>query len=262
MTPLRVAVWQCASLPGDVAGNLARLEAACERAAAEGAHVLVTPEMFVTGYDIGAERTRALAEPADGPIAAAVAEITRRTGVAVAYGYPELLLDGAVANAAQLIDGGRVVGAHRKAHLFGGLDTERFAPATERPAAFEFRGRRIGMLICYDVEFPEAVRSLALDGAEAVLVPTANMVPYEIVSTVLVRARAYENGVALAYANYCGTESFEGGGEQVYAGLSTVCGADGSVRALAAAEGEELLIADLTGDPQPYLRDRRGDLFG
>lgn len=255
--PLRVAVWQCASHPGDVAGNLARLQSVCEGAAAEGADVLVTPELFVTGYDIGPARTRELAEPADGPIFAAVARITERTGVAVAYGYPELLPGGAVANAAQVVDGGRVVGAHRKAHLFGGLDTDRFRASAERPAAFELRGRRVGMLICYDVEFPEAARSLALDGVEAVLVPTANMVPYEIVSTVLVRARAYENGVAVAYANYCGAE-----GSQVYAGLSTVCGADGSVLALAAADGEELLVADLVGEGQPYLRDRRGDLFG
>ena len=57
--PLRVAVWQCASLPGDVAGNLARLADAATRAAAEGAAVLVTPELFVTGYDIGVERTPA-----------------------------------------------------------------------------------------------------------------------------------------------------------------------------------------------------------
>lgn len=254
--PLRVAAWQCPSLPGDVAGNLARLDETAARAAAAGADVLVTPEMFVTGYDIGIEWTRALAEPGDGPIFEAVAGITRRTGVAVAYGYPELLPGGGIANAAQLVDDGRVAGTHRKAHLFGGLDTERFAPAAERPAVFRFRDHRVAMLICYDVEFPEAVRSLALDGAEAVLVPTANMVPYEIVSTVLVRARAYENGVAIAYANYCGRE-----GAQAYAGLSTVCGPDGAVLALAAAEGEELLVADLVGESQPYLRDRRPDLY-
>lgn len=255
--PLRIAVWQCRSLPGDVPANLARLEDAAARAAGQGADVLVTPEMFATGYDIGAERTRALAEPADGPLFEAVAAITRRTGVAVAYGYPERLADGRIANAAQLVDGGRVVGAHRKAHLFGGLDQDRFAPAEARPAPFELRGRRVGMLICYDVEFPEAVRSLAVDGAETVLVPTANMVPYELVSTVVVRARAYENGVTVAYANYCGAE-----GAQVYAGLSTVCGADGSVRALASTGDEELLVADAGGVPAPYLRDRRGDLFG
>ncbi|MER7798612.1 carbon-nitrogen hydrolase family protein [Microbacterium sp. NPDC096154] len=254
--PLRIAAWQCPSRPGDVAGNLARLDAACARAAGEGADVLVTPEMFVTGYDIGAARTRELAEPADGPIFHAVAALTRRHGVAVVYGYPEALEGGGIANAAQLIDDGWAVGGHRKAHLFGGLDSERFVPAVERPATFELRGRRVGILICYDVEFPEAVRALALAGAEAVLVPTANMVPYEIVSEVVVRARAYENGVTVAYANYCGTE-----GDQAYAGLSTICGPDGAVLGLAPAEGEQLIVADAAGQRAPYLRDRRGDLY-
>lgn len=253
--PLRIAAWQCASRPGDVAGNLARLDAATARAAAAGADVLVTPEMFVTGYDIGAERTRALAEPADGPIRAAVAALTERHGVAIAYGYPELLPDGRIANAAQLVDGGRVAGAYRKTHLFGELDASRFAPGSELPV-FALRGHRVGMLICYDVEFPEAVRALALAGAEAVLAPTANMVPYQLVSTVVVRSRAYENGVAVAYANYCGAE-----GAQTYAGLSTICGPDGSVLALAAAHGEQLLVADAAGEGPPYLRDRRGDLY-
>jgi predicted amidohydrolase len=254
--PLRIAAWQCPSAPADVPGNLARLAEAAQRAAAGGADVLVTPEMFVTGYDIGIERTRALAEAPDGPVFEAVAELTRCTGVAIVYGFPERLPDGRIANAAQLVDDGAAVGGHRKAHLFGGLDSERFAAATAPPAALAFRGHRVGLLICYDVEFPEAVRALAAQGAEAVLVPTANMAPYELVSTVLVRARALENGVTVAYANYCGTE-----GAQTYAGLSTVCGPDGAVLALAAAEGERLLFADAAGAAAPYLRDRRPDLY-
>ncbi|WP_309067451.1 nitrilase-related carbon-nitrogen hydrolase [Microbacterium sp.] len=248
---LRLAVWQCPSSPGDVAGNLARLADAAARAAQGGADVLVTPEMFVTGYDVGPVAGMA----PDGEVFAAVASITRRTGVAITYGFPELLPDGRIANTAQLVDDGRLVGAYRKTHMFGDLDSSRFVPGSGFPV-FELRGHRVGMLICYDVEFPETVRALALAGAAVVLAPTANMVPFELVSTVLVRARAYENGIALAYANYCGTE-----GAQVYAGLSTICGPDGTVQALAAADGEALLIADAIGDPAPYLRDRRPDLY-
>ena len=60
------------------------------------------------------------------------------------------------------------------------------------------------MLICYDVEFPEAVRRLALAGAGLVVVPTANMEGFEAVPRLLVPARAYENGLVVAYANCCG----------------------------------------------------------
>jgi hypothetical protein len=170
--PLRVAAWQCLPGPLDVAGNLARLAAACAQVADNGADVLVTPEMFTSGYDIPAEETLRLAEPADGPTARAVAEITRQTGVAVAYGYPELGSSGEVYNAAQLIDRGQVVGGHRKAHLYGDLDRSRFAPAPDVPGVCTLRGHQVALLICYDVEFPESVRSVALRGAEAVLVPT------------------------------------------------------------------------------------------
>ena len=66
---------------------------------------------------------------------------------------------------------------------------------------------KIGILICYDVEFPEAVRSLALDGAELVAVPTALIRPFAIVARTLVPARAFENQVHVAYAGLCGMAS-------------------------------------------------------
>ncbi len=255
---MRVAVWQCRPHPLDVQGNLARLEAALGRAAAQGADVLVVPEMFITGYDITREDTRRLAEPSDGPTAQRIAALTTRTGVAVAYGYPERDPDGTVYNAAQLVADGRVVVRHRKMHLFEHLDRTRFAAGDKPPVVADFRGHRVALLICYDLEFPESVRAAALRGARVVLVPTANMVGYEIVSRTLVPARAYENGVHVAYANYCGSE-----GDQDYAGLSVICGPDGVADTLPAVD-EDLLVAevrDVEGVP-PYLADRRSDLFG
>lgn len=255
---LRVAVWQCESRPLDVAGNLARLEAACIEAAGAGADVLVTPELFTTGYDIGDEATRRLAEPSDGPTAQAVSAISRDAGVAVVYGYPELGAGGELYNTAQLVDGDRVLGQHRKLHLFGDLDRSRFTPGDALPAVIDLRGQPVGLLICYDVEFPEAVRHLALAGARTVLVPTANMIEYDVVPTVLVRARAYENSVHVAYANYVGQE-----GGLTYGGLSVVCTPAGAALAQAGRE-EQLLVAAL--DPgasgSTFLADRRSDLFG
>ncbi len=114
------------------------------------------------------------------------------------------------------------------------------------------------MLICYDVEFPEAVRSLAVDGARAVLVPTANMTGCEEVQEILVPARACENNCGVVYANYCGADDvFE------YNGLSMICGPRGEVLAQADAKTEELLIADLPRESTgTYLADRRADLYG
>ena len=256
---MRIAAWQCRPRSLDVAGNLARLDEACAAAGARQAEVLVTPEMFTSGYGITVSQVAELAEDPHGPTEAAVAEIARRHGLAIAYGHPERAAGGRVYNAATLVGpDGRVRGRHRKVHLYGEMDRALFAPSPEPPTAFDFDGSRVGMLICYDVEFPEAVRYLAVDGARTVLVPTANMAGLEAVQQFVVRSRAYENGCGLVYANYCG-------GDDVFAygGLSVICGPGGEVLAQATATDEELLVADLVGEsPETFLADRRADLYG
>jgi predicted amidohydrolase len=261
---MRVAAWQCRPGPLDVAGNLRRLDEACAAAAARQAEVLVTPEMFTSGYGITPGEVSRLAQDAGGPTEAAVAQIARRHRLAIAYGHPERApgdsaLNERAYNAATLIGPDGVVrGRHRKVQLFGDVDRDLFAPSGSPPAAFDFDGVRVGMLICYDVEFPEAVRRLAVDGARAVLVPTANMTGYEEVQRILVRARALENGCGVVYANYCGADgAFE------YGGLSVICGPGGEVLAQASADGEELLIADLPRESAgTYLADLRAELYG
>jgi 5-aminopentanamidase len=255
----RVAAWQCRPGPLDVAGNLRRLDAACAAAAAQRAEVLVTPEMFTSGYAITRDEVLRLAEDPGGPTEAAVAGLARQHGLAVVYGHPERAAGGGAYNAATMIGPDGVVrGRHRKVHLYGDLDREQFRPSPDRPAPFDFDGAPVGMLICYDVEFPEAVRELTAHGARTVLVPTANMVGFEAVQDLLVRARARENGCGVVYANYCGADAvFE------YNGRSEICGPHGEILARASATDEELIIADLPGEPAgTYLADRRADLYG
>jgi predicted amidohydrolase len=257
--PLRVAAWQCRPGPLDGPGNLRRLDEACAQAAARQAAVLVTPEMFTTGYAIGASAVQRLAEPAGGPTERAVAAIARRHRLAVVYGHPERAAGGGAYNAATMLGpDGQVRGRHRKVHLYGDVDRAQFAAGTATPAAFDYDGGRVGMLICYDVEFPEAVRAVAVDGAAAVLVPTANMTGCQQVQDFLVRARACENGCGIGYANYCGADSgFE------YNGRSMICGPRGEVLAQAGEDREELIVADLpAGSAASYLTDRRPDLYG
>ena len=257
-TMTRVAAWQCHPGPLDVAGNLKRLDEACARAAAERVDVLVTPEMFTSGYGLTPDQVLTLAEDAGGPTDEAVAQLARRHGLAIVYGHPERAPGGAAYNAATLVGRDGVIrGRHRKVHLFGDVDRLLFAPNPERPTAFDVDGDRVGMLICYDVEFPEAVRRLAADGARTVLVPTANMAGFEQVQELLVRARACENGCSLVYANYCGADALF-----TYNGRSEICGPGGEVLAQARPDGEELVIADLPAEPRgTYLADRRADLY-
>jgi predicted amidohydrolase len=258
-TTTRVAAWQCEPGPLDVTGNLRRLDAICAQAAARRVEVLVTPEMFTSGYGLTPEQVLNLAEDAGGPTDAAVAQIAQRHRLAIVYGHPERAAGGGAYNAATYVGPDGVVrGHHRKVHLFGGVDRRLFVPNPGPPAAFDVDDTRVGVLICYDVEFPEAVRRLAADGARTVLVPTANMAGFEVVQQVLVRARACENGCGVVYANYCGADDlFE------YNGLSVICGPEGEVLAEAGAQGEELIVADLPGaSAGTYLADRRADLYG
>ena len=262
MNDLHIALWQTPHRASTVEA-LQHLDTACAQAREQGAELLITPEMFLTGYAIGAERVAARAEPADGPLAQAVAAIAQRHGIAIVYGYPEWNPDGRPFNAAQAIapDGMRLMNT-RKTHLFGDLDRAQFSAGDAASQVFEWRGWRLGLLICYDVEFPETVRLLALQGADAVLVPTANMVPFDEVQRVLLPARALENSLYLTYANACGTEA-----ALRYNGLSCAIGPDGRVQA-EAGNGESLLIARLDAAalqhrrPHSQLPGRRANLYG
>jgi predicted amidohydrolase len=245
---LTLALWQTPH-PATTAEALQRLDTACAQARAASADLLITPELFLTGYAIGAERVAALAERADGPLARAVAAIARRHGMVIVYGYPEHNPDGQPFNAAQAIapDGTRLIN-YRKTHLFGVMDHAQFTAGGTASRVFAWRGWRLGLLICYDVEFPETLRLLALQSADAVLVPTANMVPFDDVQRVLLPARALENRLFVAYANATGAEA-----DLVYNGQSTVCGPDGQVMAQAAADGPALLCVSLSR-PSPTQR--------
>lgn len=265
MPPLRTALLQSSGTPGDIAKNLEILDTHAARAAASGAGLLVCPEMFLTGYAIGADVPR-LAETADGASAQAVGEIARRHGIAVLYGYPERGTgadDQLVYNSAQLIgpDGTRLAN-YRKTHLFGCFEQEWFTPGDEPVVQADLGGLRIGIMICYDVEFPENVRAHALAGTDLLLVPTAQMHPFQFVAEKLVPVRAFESQMYVAYVNRTGSE-----GEFDFVGLSCLAGPDGIARTRA-GHGEEMVLAD--ADPvllaasraaNPYLRDRRPGLY-
>ncbi|MET7652036.1 MULTISPECIES: carbon-nitrogen hydrolase family protein [unclassified Streptomyces] len=259
---MRTALLQSSGRPGSVAENLKVLDEAADRAAAAGAGLLTAPEMFLTGYAIGDDIAR-LAEPADGDSADAVAEMAGRHGLAIAYGYPERVGD-AVHNSAQLIsaDGTRLAN-YRKTHLFGCFERDHFRPGEQPVVQARLNGLTVGLMICYDVEFPENVRAHALAGTDLLVVPTAQMHPFQFVAESVIPVRAFENQLYVAYVNRVGRE-----GEFEFVGLSTLAGPDGVARARA-GRGEELVFADAdpvalaaSREANPYLEDRRPGLYG
>lgn len=260
---MRIALDQWRPVTGGRAEGLPRLDAAAGRAAASGADLLILPEMALTGYAIGAARVDAEAEPEGGALDRALADAASRHRIAILAGYPRRDAAGRPVNAVRLVDRtGATAATYAKTHLYGDVDRSQFAPGDRFAPVVELGGWKLGLAICYDIEFPETARALALAGAEAILVPTANMAPFASIATRVVPTRAEENAVFLAYANYTGAE-----GDFAYVGLSCIVAPTGEDLARAGA-GEETIHATLdraaltaARAQATHLSDRRPDLY-
>ena len=260
----------------NVEANLRTIDEAAGRASQAGAGILLTPELFPVGY--APQRLAAELDPEVLPgVRQRLAGIARRHGIGLVYSLPATpeqpagssdgSSDGSSGNGwqitATLLDADGVPVLHYgKVHLFGAEERAAFVPAQDPPGVVEFDGVRTSLLICYDVEFPEAVRAAATRGAELLLVPTALSAGFESVPQVIIRSRALESQLVVAYANHSGREDvydFEGG--------SVIAGPDGSLLA-AAGQAPTLLFAEITADAVraarddvPYLRERRPEVY-
>ncbi|MEW9613474.1 carbon-nitrogen hydrolase family protein [Shinella sp. S4-D37] len=252
---MRIAALQMHAIAGDGEANIERIAAAAADAAAGGAKLLVVPELAVTGYGAGEAAFGRLASPATGEIAARIAAIARDHRLAVVAGFAEQE-GGHTYNSALFTDGIGTNAVYRKSHLYGDYERSVFRPAAPASVMVELGGVRLGMLICYDVEFPENVRRLALAGADLIVVPTA--LPKGSSGTFIaghmIQVRAFENQVFVAYINHCGADD-----RFTYAGLSRIAAPDGKLLAEAPAEGETLLFAEIR--PEDYARSRAENTY-
>ena len=241
---VRVAVCQLKLAVADTDHNAAAAREAIVSAAGSGAQIVVLPELTRSGYVFrDAAEARSLAEPADGPSAREWAGLAARHGLVIVGGFCELGESGAVHNSALLIgpDGARAV--YRKAHLWD-AEADFFVPGDADPPVVDTAYGRIGVVICYDAEFPEWVRRPALAGADLLAVPTnwpAEPVPAGERPTVVVniQAAAFANRMFVAAACRCGEErgvSWVGG--------SLIAGPDGyPLAGPASADQAEVLLA-------------------
>jgi predicted amidohydrolase len=163
----------CCQIPlhiGDTTGNLTTARTAIEEAAREGAQIVVLPELASSGY-VFADRTElaSLAERPDGPSVTAWANLAEAFGLTIVAGFPEDAGE-KIYNSAAVVDPTGLRGVYRKTHLW---DTENavFDRADGLPLQVDTEHGRIAVMICYDVEFPEWVRAVALAGADLLCVP-------------------------------------------------------------------------------------------
>lgn len=260
---MRVGFFQFAPARGDVAANRERIRAALERAEAD---LIVLPELAVSGYLF--ESRDGLAACAEevpgGPTCRMLAGLCRDRNLAVVAGLAERAGD-RLYNSAVLVTPGGDIGLYRKAHLF--LDEQDlFAPGDLAFPVFEYRGVKLGLLVCFDHFFPEAARALALKGAQVICHPSNLVLRYAHITTA---CRSIENRVFWVLANRTGTEC-AGKKRLSFIGESQVLAPDGRVLLRAGPDTEELAMVEI--DPAEalnkqvtrrnhLLNDRRTDLY-
>lgn len=257
---MKIAIYQCKGTPKNVEKNLKDLQRVANSAAEQGAKLIIFPELFLTGYNIG-DAAIDLAEPSGGQAAQSASNIARETNIALLYGYPERS-GKSVYIAAILIDrNGQTLANYRKTHLYGSYENRSFEPGDSLVVA-ELEGLKIGILICYDIEFPEAVRALVFAGADFIAVPSALTKPYCRIAETVVPTRAYESQVFVSYVNRCGSE-----GNLTYCGNSCIIGPDGE-DIVRAGSAEGIFIADVDSTAiaasrrdNPILTDLRAELY-
>ena len=224
---LRVAIAQLNPTMGDLAGNLALVRKARAEAAAQHADLVVTTELVMTGYP---PEDLVLRQAFQDDAAQAVKDLasdTRDAGPAIIVGVP-WRADGRLHNAALLLADGDVAAQVNKFDLpnYGVFDEKRVFTPGSVPVPVEWRGHRLGVMICEDMWTPVPAKALASAGAEQLIV--INGSPYEHDKSderlALARERVRETGLPLIYANQIGGQD-----EIVFDGASFVVNADGAV---------------------------------
>lgn len=206
----RIAALQLAPTIADLDANEEMSVAAVRRAVADGAELVVMPELTLSGYMLASqEEAQSVAITAEHPVFTAWASAVSDTNAVAVGGFAELG-DGCVYNSAAVVDRSGVLAVYRKAHLW---DQEKliFGPGESPPKVVATPAGRLGVLICYDLEFPEMTRSLALAGADLIVVPTnwpLEVQPNNEASpeVTIAMAAAYTNNVGIICCDRSGTE--------------------------------------------------------
>lgn len=288
---IRLAIYQGerpVGTPEALQSNIEKLEEVVKHAKKYNVQLITFPEMYLSGYALNTDLVKQLAEEVNGPSIRRVSQIAKASKMAIICPYPEKDFSSKKIryyDSIAFIDSdGSLLQNYRKTHLFGQSERDNFsfgysdAGKEDKFQVVKAADFPIGILNCYEAEFPELSRILALKGAKLIIIPTAadyyytlpdgtrTQVPYPDVTQNLIPANAYFNKIFIAYANRCGYETV-GKESWHYRGNSIISGPHGDL-ILAARPEETLLIGDIIpsdfGPTHPegnYLKDRRPELY-
>jgi N-carbamoylputrescine amidase len=255
----------------DKAGNIERGVRAFERAASQGAELVAFAELafdyFLPQHPAGGD-VRGLAEPIPGPTTDTFSKLAKKLGVAVVLNLFERDGDDTFDSSPVIDTDGTILGITRMIHIIEAPcfhEKGYYTPGNNGAPVFETKAGKIGVAICYDRHFPEYMRSLALKGADLVVVPQAGAVdewPADVFEAEL-QIASFHNGYFAALANRVGTEDC-----LTFAGESFMTAPDGRVVARAPRGEDHILIHDLdfgeiaaSSARMHFLKDRRPDIY-
>lgn len=285
---LRLGIYQAqaASGKGATAKNMDRLRRAVTTAKQYKVQLLSFPELYVPGYTLSPQAARQVAEFKDGPSITDACKIAKANRMALLVPYAEKAkdADGTLKyydSIAVINENGVLLESYRKTHLYGQQERDNWRAGSNTYRVWSIFGFPVGVLNCYECEFPELSRILALRGAKLIVGPTAadnyyrlpdgqrSKVPYPDIAELLLPAYAYANNIFFAYSNRCGYEK-RGDDSWHYRGNSIICGPHGDVIVKAGHQQDTLLVADCVPayygmtHPAPdyfYLKDRRPGMY-
>ena len=262
----KIALAQISSKPGDKKGNLKKIEQAAIEAEKQKAKLLILPEMSLTGYVIK-DRIYELAEEIPGHSTKIVEKIAKETGVHIIFGMPELSPNTRATfhNTSVLVSPRGLVGKYRKMYLptHSMFEEKRYFRPGYQVSVFNTELGRIGLLICYDIYFPEVTRLARLEGAQLLVCISASPAVRRSFFEILTIARAVENTIFFAFVNLAGIED----GLQFWGG-SRLVSPNGKVLVQAKYDKEDFVTCDIDyADIKPIeafiptLKDLRPELF-
>lgn len=212
------------------------------------ADLIIFPELFLSGYTVTDVDELALL-PSD-PEMKILTDVARENSTALIVGAVERVGDG-VANSALCVDErGNIAAVYRKVQPYGGDEGDAFVAGDEL-LIVELCGLEVGIMICFDMEFPEVARALAQAGAELLVTISANMEPFGNDHAVFASARALENGLPHAYVNQVGP----GDKGLIFTGGSSIISPDGELCAQAGSSGETVVNAKLSLPMKSNIRE-------
>lgn len=234
----KVAAIQIHSIPGEVKRNTEQAFQMVNQAANQGAELITLPELWPSGYYLDYSGFQKIGETINGDTITTFKKLAQQLNVILIVPFVERDNDNLYITAATIEKNGQLIGTHRKSFLWG-REQSIFTPGEREYNVLETSIGMIGVLICYDIEFPEPSRLLTLEGVDLIVSPSVWSIPAEQRWDIQLPARALDNTVFVLGVNTV---------EEGSCGKSKLVGPNGDLLCEAPRDEQFILIHDIDFD--------------